>query len=101
MYIFGHKDYLEVKVLEKQQMQKQTFHICLKTVNTNVSLYKKGGTDALLIKKQPGVPKKLTAEQEKTLYDIIATKTPEEAGVGIFVNWTAPLACSLVKVIPL
>ena len=41
--------------------------------------------------------KKLTAEQEKELYNIIATKTPEEAGIGIFANWTAPLACFLVK----
>ena len=31
------------------------------------------------------------------LYNIIATMTPEEAGVGIFANWTAPLACCLVK----
>ena len=23
--------------------------------------------------------------------------TPEETGVGIFANWTAPLACCLVK----
>ena len=75
----------------------EILHISLRTVNGNVSLYKKGGTDALLIKKQPGTPKKLTAEQEKELYDMIATKTPEEAGIGVFANWTAPLACQIVK----
>lgn len=75
----------------------EILHISIRTVNANVGLYKKGGTDALLIKKQPGMQKKLTAEQEKELYNIIATKTPEEAGIGIFANWTAPLACFLVK----
>ena len=28
---------------------------------------------------------------------MIATKTPEEAGIGVFANWTAPLACQIVK----
>ena len=39
----------------------------------------------------------LTDEQEKELFHIISTCTPEEAGVGIFANWTAPLACRLVE----
>ena len=49
------------------------------------------------VKKQSGRPKYLTEDQEKELYNIIATMTPEETGVGIFANWTAPLACCLVK----
>ena len=39
----------------------------------------------------------LTDEQEKELFHIISTCTPEEAGVRIFANWTAPLACRLVE----
>lgn len=39
----------------------------------------------------------MTEEQELELKEIIASKTPEEAGIGIFANWTAPLACQLVE----
>ena len=39
----------------------------------------------------------LTDEQEKELFHIISTCTPEEAGVGVFANWTALLACRLVE----
>ena len=72
-------------------------HIPARTVASHIAIYQKGGVDALLIKKQPGRQRKLTEEQEQELKEIIASKTPEEAGIGIFANWTAPLACQLVE----
>ena len=72
-------------------------HIPYRTAAHYVSLYKKGGAQALKLRKAPGAKKKLTDEQEKELYETISNHTPEEAGVGIFANWTAPLACEYVK----
>ena len=53
--------------------------------------------ESLLIVKQPGAQKKLTDEQETELLCVISTQTPEEAGLGVFANWTAALACAFVK----
>lgn len=75
----------------------EVLHIPRRTVSGYISLYAEGGAEALLIRKQPGRTKFLTDEQEKELFHIISTCTPEEAGVGIFANWTAPLACRLVE----
>lgn len=75
----------------------EVLHIPRRTVSGYISLYTKGGSEALLIRKQPGRTKFLTDEQEKELFHIISTCTPEEAGVEIFANWTAPLACHLVE----
>ena len=72
-------------------------HIPYRTAAHYVALYKKGGARALKLGKAPGAKKKLTDEQEKELYDTISNHTPEEAGVGIFANWTAPLACEYVR----
>ena len=75
----------------------EVLHIPRRTVSGYISLYAEGGAEALLIRKQPGSIKFLTDEQEKELFHIISTCTPEEAGVGVFANWTAPLACRLVE----
>lgn len=72
-------------------------HIPYRTAAYYISLYQKGGAQALKLGKAPGAKKKLTDEQEKELYETISNHTPEEAGVGIFANWTAPLACEYVK----
>lgn len=61
----------------------QILHIPLRTVSDHISHYKKGGIEALILIKQPGAPKKLSDAQE--------------AGVGVFANWTAALACAFVK----
>lgn len=71
-------------------------HIPKRTSDHYIHLYQQGGADALFIKKQPGYKKKLTDEQEKELFNIISTQTPQEAGIGVFANWTAALACCLV-----
>lgn len=75
----------------------EILHIPHRTVCSHIASYQKGGMEALLLIKQPGAPKKLTDEQEQLLMDIISTQTPEEAGVGIFANWTSSLACALAK----
>lgn len=72
-------------------------HIPRRTVSCHIASYKKGGMEALIIKKQPGARKKLTDAQEVELISVISTQTPEEAGVGIFANWTAALACAFVE----
>lgn len=75
----------------------EILHIPHRTVCAHIASYRKGGMDALLLFKQTGAPRKLSEEQEHTLVHIISTQTPEEAGVGIFANWTSSLACKLAK----
>lgn len=72
-------------------------HIPERTVRYYIDKYRKDGTKALLLRKAPGAKKKLTDDQEKELKKAISTQTPEEAGIGIFANWTAGLACEWVK----
>lgn len=75
----------------------EILHIPHRTVNYYIARYKKEEFDALFLMKQPGAPKKLSDEQEKEPVFTVCNRTPEEAGVGIFANWTAPLACTFVK----
>lgn len=72
-------------------------HIPYRTANSHIASYESGGMEALRLIKQPGAPRKLTDVQEAELLSVISTMTPEEAGVGIFANWTASLACAFVK----
>ena len=72
-------------------------HIPHRTVSYYIARYNKEGFDALFLIRQPGAPKKLSDEQEKEPVSTVCNRTPEEAGVGIFANWTAPLACAFVK----
>jgi putative transposase len=67
------------------------------TIRNNITLYKKDGIEGLKIKKKPGRTKKLTDEQEKELYTIIETQTPNDVGFAPFMNWTAPIVCKLVE----
>lgn len=75
----------------------EILHIPHRTVCSHISNYEKGGLDALRLLKQPGAPKKLTDAQENELVSIISSQTPDEAGIGVFANWTVALACSLAK----
>ena len=75
----------------------QILHIPLRTVSDHISHYKKGGIEALVLIKQPGAPRKLSDAQEAELLSVISTKTPQEAGVAVFANWTAALACAFVE----
>ena len=75
----------------------QILHIPPRTVSYHISRYENGGMEALILIKQPGAPRKLSDVQEEELLSVISTKTPQEAGVGVFANWTAALACAFVK----
>lgn len=75
----------------------QVLHIPLRTVSYHISRYENGGIESLILIKQPGAPKKLSNVQEAELLSVISTKTPQEAGVGVFANWTAAPVCAFVK----
>ena len=73
----------------------EILHISLRTVNANVTLYKK--RYKCVVNKKLTNMQKTNSETGKELYNILATKTPKEAGIAIFANLTTPLACFLVK----
>lgn len=75
----------------------EILHIPRRTVNYHISRYENSGMESLILGKHPGAPKKLSDAQESELLTVISTKTPQEAGVGVFANWTAALACAFVK----
>lgn len=75
----------------------EVLHIPLRTVSYHILSYERGGLESLLIVKQPGAQKKLMDEQETELLSVISTQTPEEAGLGVFANWTAALAYAFVE----
>lgn len=72
-------------------------HIPGRTTDYYILKYKNGGVEALKLRTAPGAKRKLTEEQEAELIEVISTCTPEAAGIGIFANWTAALACEWVK----
>ncbi len=59
--------------------------------------YKTSGVEGLILGKAKGRERKLTAEQESELYEVISEKLPKDVGLEPFCNWTAPLACKYVK----
>ncbi len=81
----------------KRNEVSKILHVKQGTVNYHIRKYLNNGIESLQIKKQPGYQKRLTDKQETELTEIITMQTPEEAGVGVFANWTAALICRLVK----
>lgn len=73
--------------------------ISLRQVYNLINLYKENGIEGFKLKYSPGRKTKLTAEQEKELYDVITKKLPKDVGFEPFCNWTAPLACRYVKTV--
>ncbi len=59
--------------------------------------YTTKGVEGLILGKAKGRERKLTAEQESELYEVISKKLPKDVGLEPFCNWTAPLACKYVK----
>ena len=72
-------------------------HTPRRTISTHIRLYCIAGIEALLLKSPTGAPRKLTGAQEQELCNIISSKTPADAGIGVFANWTAPLICKLIE----
>lgn len=62
------------------------------TVGIYIISYKKDGINGLAMGKPTGCPRFLTDEQEKKLYEVITTKTPDEVGFGYRKNWNANIA---------
>lgn len=62
------------------------------TVARYINNYKLLGVEGLVMGKSSGCPRLLTQEQEKTLYDVIVTKTPDQVGFGKRKNWNANIA---------
>lgn len=73
--------------------------ISLRQVYNLINLYNENGIEGLKLKYSPGRKTKLTAEQEKELYDVITKKLPKDVGFEPFCNRTAPLACRYVKTV--
>ena len=67
------------------------------TIGIYVNKYKQSGLDGLVMGHSPGAPRMLTDKQEKQLYDVISTKTPDEVGFKYRKNWTSSLAVKWVK----
>jgi len=70
--------------------------ITYQTVSIYVKAYKESGIEGLTMNYSPGRTKKLTDEQEQSLYNCISTKLPKDVGFKPFVNWTAHLVCEWV-----
>jgi transposase len=60
-------------------------------VGSYIKKYKSNGLQGLAMKKAPGAPKKLSAEQEQKLIYIITNNTPDEVGFEARKNWTIEL----------
>ena len=63
-----------VEEIEQRQPRKR------RAIYECAELYKKGGIEALTIKKQPGRPRKQTPEQEAELAAVITEQAPSEGG---------------------
>lgn len=70
----------------------KTLHIPYRTVCDYIRRYGNGGIKGLRIIKRTGVREKLTEDQKQGFLNIVSTKRPEDAEIGIFANWTSPLA---------
>jgi putative transposase len=76
---------------------KQIVNCNEKTVYNCQTKYEASGVPGLITKPKPGRTKKLTKEQERTLYETIKTKLPNQVGFPPFSNWTSSLAVQWVK----
>jgi transposase len=71
--------------------------LCQHTVGIYVKNYKLNGLEGLVLGKSTGAPKFLTDEQEKQLFEVITTKTPDQVEIPNRKNWDTNIACQWVK----
>jgi Transposase and inactivated derivatives len=62
------------------------------TIGIYINSYNQNGVDGLNMGKSSGSPRFLSKDQEKKLYEIITTKTPDQVGFGNRRNWNANIA---------
>ena len=73
------------------------FNLHYKTVLKYIDKYHTNGIKSLLPKPRAGAPRKLTAEQENKLKEVITLSTPADVGFNSRMNWTASLAVQWVE----
>lgn len=62
------------------------------TVGDYIRNYKSNGLDGLVMKHSTGAPRKLSKEQETSLFETITNKTSDEVGFESRKNWTIEIA---------
>lgn len=67
------------------------------TVGIYIKNYKQNGFAGLVMKKSPGAPKLLTADQETILAEVITTKTPDQVGFPNRKNWYINIVQQWIK----
>ncbi|WP_267897299.1 IS630 family transposase [Peribacillus saganii] len=68
-----------------------------KTVSSYIKSYRENGLKGLDMGKSPGAPRKLTENQEHELVQIVAYKTPHEAGFENHYNWTLSIISDFIQ----
>ncbi|WP_192797244.1 IS630 family transposase [Bacillus cereus] len=61
------------------------------TIGNYVKRYQELGISGLEMSYSPGAPRRLTAEQEKRICEVVTYHTPADMGLKAEMNWTAPL----------
>lgn len=96
MYQRYHVVYLHLKGHMNKDISSMV-GLCQHTVGNYVNAYKVNGLKGLTMGKSTGAPRFLTPEQEKQLFEVITTKTPDEVGIPNRKNWDSHIACQWVK----
>lgn len=68
-----------------------------KTIYTYIRSYEQSGLEGLAIGSSPGAPRKLTAEQETRLIQLITSKQPSELALAEQARWTLRLVSTLIE----
>jgi len=68
-----------------------------KTIYTYIRAYEQSGLEGLSIGTSPGAPRKLTADQENRLIQLITSKQPDELALADQPKWTLKLVSALIE----
>ncbi len=68
-----------------------------KTIYTYIRSYEQSGLEGLSIGSSPGAPRKLTAEQEARLIQLVTSKRPDELELAGQTRWTLRLVSALIE----
>ena len=81
---------------EKQTEVARSLQVDRTTVVRWMASYRRGGADALAMRKRTGRPPALSLQQQKRLYKIIVGKNPRQLGFGAAL-WTLPLVRQVIE----
>ncbi|MDG0812355.1 helix-turn-helix domain-containing protein [Cohnella rhizosphaerae] len=68
-----------------------------KTIYTYIRSYEQSGLEGLAIGSSPGAPRKLTAEQETRLIQLVTSRRPDELELAGQARWTLKLVSALIE----